>query len=105
MLHFGDSTNGTAVTLHTGEDFEISLDENRTTGFRWMTQLNGAPYCVLLDERSSAPSRTPGAGGTHFWHFRAERPGVGTIEIRYRRPWESEREPARTFRLQARVSQ
>jgi predicted secreted protein len=103
MLRFGESTNGTDVTLHVGDEFEISLEENRTTGFQWLTDRQGEPCCSLFEERVSAPSRPPGAGGTHVWLFRAEHPGAGTIEMRYQRPWETEPSSLRTFRIRARV--
>ena len=104
MLRFDETSNGAEPAFRTGEEFEIALAENRTTGFRWITDQQGEPACLLLEERSSAPSRPPGASGMHLWHFRAEHPGSGTICMRYQRPWEAERLAARTFRMQARVA-
>ena len=105
MIRFGQSTNAGDATVHVGEDFEIALEENRTTGFRWVTENRGEPFCALIRETTVSPAGPPGAAGMHYWHFRAAGVGVGTIEMHYRRAWESEVGPGLVYQLHVRITQ
>jgi inhibitor of cysteine peptidase len=42
---------------------------------------------------------TIGGGGAHEWNFRAVGKGTGTLSLGYRRPWEKDAAPAKTFTL------
>ncbi len=84
-----------------GETLEISLPENRTTGFRWEIVANGEPNCTIQDDRYEA-GRSVGQGGKHFWRFQTRQAGSAEIQLLYRRPWEK-RKAAQTFTLHLRV--
>ncbi len=103
MIHLDESYNGREIELRVGEEFEIRLPENRTTGFRWRLASNGEPACVLQSDSFDAPDRTPGRGGSHYWRFQAVQVGLGNIELVYRRSFEQEETPARRFSLRARI--
>lgn len=104
MVSIDQSANNTEMTLTPGQEFEIVLAENPTTGYRWELQAGGEPACAVLSDRFDARSpTTPGSGGARHWQFRAAREGSGRIELVYRRASERDRPPAQTFSLTARI--
>jgi predicted secreted protein len=104
MVRFEEDANGRDVSLRAGDEFEVSLAETRTTGFKWVVEKGGDPVCTLLSESAEAPAGPPGRAGTHTWHFRAAGAGQATIRLHHRRPWESGAEPGRIFRIQVHVT-
>lgn len=103
MLQIDAHSNGREVSLRAGETLEISLAENRTTGFRWRLESNAGPACKLLKSSFEASLGATGRGGVHHWQFQAVQAGAGKIELEYRRPWEEDSPPSRTFTLRVRV--
>ena len=103
-LQLDEGANSRTVQLRAGQQLEIRLAENRTTGFQWTLVSDGTPACKPVSNSYEAPKGPPGAGGTARWLFQAATAGAGTIELAYRRPWETEKPPIRTFRVQISVS-
>jgi len=103
MLQFDDRSNGSKIELNMGENFEIILRENPTTGFRWNPISRGEPACNLLDNSFHIDGSSPGNGGSHSWQFQAVKKGLGKIEFAYQRPWEQAKPPARSFTLSVQV--
>jgi inhibitor of cysteine peptidase len=103
MMQVDRSYNEREVTLAIGEGMEISLAENRTTGFHWELRVKPEPACSLVKSWFEPATGPPGKGGTHRWQFQAVRSGTGEIKLEYRRPWEQETPPGQTFKLSVRV--
>jgi inhibitor of cysteine peptidase len=103
MIQIDESYRGREVTLAVGEDLEITLAENRSTGFQWDLTTKPEPSCTLIMDESQGAAGPPGKGGSHRWHFRAVRQGTGVIELEYRRPWENDPQPTRTVKFSVRV--
>jgi inhibitor of cysteine peptidase len=104
MLQLNESSNGQEIELQSGQQFEIRLPENPTTGFRWSLVSNGAPACVALANAYEPPEvLTHGQQGTHYWQFETAQAGEGTIEFVYQRSWEQGRNPAQRYTLNVRV--
>jgi inhibitor of cysteine peptidase len=101
VIQADENANGSERILAVGDELALVLPENPTTGFRWELVSDGVPACRLEGDEYRSPSGLPGAGGTHQWRFRATQAGIGTIELRYRRPWL--KDAAKTFRLAVRV--
>ena len=99
MLYLDESYNEREIELRTGEEFEIRLPENPTTGFRWYPISSGEPVCILLDNSFEEGRSSPGNSGSHFWHFQAVHEGLGKIEFASRRSWEQAKPPAQSFTL------
>lgn len=99
MQHYDEHANGQEVEAKLNEEFEISLSETRTAGYRWTVENTGTPVCRLLEEASQSNSTGVGGSGKHVWRFEAVAAGTGEIKLRYGRPWENSPEPARTFVL------
>jgi inhibitor of cysteine peptidase len=103
MIQVDRSYNEREVTLAIGEVVEISLAENRTTGFHWELRTKPEPACSLVKSWFEPGTGPPGKGGTHRWQFQAVRSGTGEIKLEYRRPWEQETPPGQTFKLSVHV--
>lgn len=102
MERLDQSADGREIELAAGQEFELTLDENPTTGFRWRVTADGSPACALVKDEFRAPDEgRPGQGGSHVWQFRADRAGQGRIEMSYAR---AAGDAARTFTLRLRVT-
>ncbi len=77
------------VGLQTGQELQLALAENPTTGYQWT--ITWAPAEALRqtrDEYVAAPAGARvGSGGTHFFTLVAMAPGEVWVAIRYARPW------------------
>lgn len=93
------NANGETITLSTGEQIQIKLEGNITTGYSWQV--------MSLEETILAPNGEPeyqsesnlaGAGGEFTFTFTAKSPGETHLELGYLRPWEDEA-PLETFKI------
>jgi inhibitor of cysteine peptidase len=104
MLQLDESDNEREIELHVGEEFEIRLPENPTTGFRWRLASNGEPACILESNFfETADHSPPGRGGSHYWRFQAAQVGLGNISLVYMRSFEQEEKSAQRFTLRVRI--
>ncbi|PYS79634.1 MAG: hypothetical protein DMF66_02050 [Acidobacteria bacterium] len=102
MEQLDESVDGREIELTAGQEFELTLRENPSTGFRWRVTADGSPACALVRDGFRAPNEgRPGQGGSHIWQFRAAQAGQGRIEMSYTR---TAGEAARTFTLSVRVA-
>jgi inhibitor of cysteine peptidase len=103
MQQFTETADGQTVVVRVGEEVELSLPENPTTGFSWeLSPGADAPYRLRREWFDATQGRV-GAGGTRHWQFEATNVGQGTIALSYRRAWESATAPTRTFALHVTV--
>jgi predicted secreted protein len=82
-----------------GEEFNVRLTANRTTGYSWAL---GAALDESILTLASHQYRAPdelrlGEGGTSEWRFRGVAAGRTTVLFFYRRPWATDSGPARTI--------
>ena len=103
MLTVDRKDNNTQVVLAVGQELQVALPENPTTGFRWQMRAPGEPVLELLDDKFDSPASGVGRGGTRRWRFKAAQKGSAGIEMVYRRASEPDQSPAETFRLAVRV--
>lgn len=102
MLALGEADAGKTIELAAGETIEIRLPENASAGYRWT--LAPLPGCELLAEERDAPEKlVPGAPGAHLWRLKATRAGDCPLTIAYRRAWQRQAPPQRTFTITLRV--
>jgi|SRR5215467_3429637 len=103
-MQYDEHSNGQEITTKRNEEFEISLPEARTAGYRWVITENGAPTLELLSEETIPNAGAIGGSGHHIWRFRAASPGKTRLTFEYSRPWEKSAKPTRTFLLKVHVS-
>lgn len=102
-MQYDEGANGTEITAHVNEEFEIVLSETRTAGYRWSISESGEPVLQLIQEVSLPNAGAVGGSAQRRWQFRAAAPGETEIKVRYARSWEKPSEPTRTFVLKVRV--
>lgn len=85
---YTEEDSGSMVHETLGDEFNIRLIENPTTGFSWnMTASKGLE--LVRDEYipSNPSGQIAGSGGIHSFSYRAAETGEQTLHGEYRRPW------------------
>jgi inhibitor of cysteine peptidase len=93
--------NGKTVRLGPQQEVLIVLPSNPTTGYSWeiVGQKEDAAVAVVSKEFKTSvdePLRA-GAGGLELFRLRLLKAGRFTVTFVYRRSWEKEQKPERTF--------
>jgi inhibitor of cysteine peptidase len=85
------------ITAAPGGKFVITLESNRTTGFCWQVAKPLDEKVVKLSGSEYVPSQSDldGAPGKELWTFTAVEPGQTAISLKYIRPWEKNKPPAK----------
>ncbi len=104
MLKLNETDADKTIEIAADDTVEIRLPENATAGYRWTLQAIDKFICEVIAEERHGPDKViPGAPGTHVWRLKATHAGDCGIEIAYRRSWQADVPPARTFKLKLRV--
>jgi len=93
------ANKGSQVGVKAGEQIEITLDGNPSTGYTWEAKdLDSTMFEQTGDPvfNSSNPSLV-GSGGTLTLTFKALKAGTATLTLVYLRPWETGVDPIDTF--------
>jgi inhibitor of cysteine peptidase len=99
-LKIGEQDAGKTVTLKMGDTLVVSLEGNVTTGFNWVP----APQEPALLQQVGEPEVTPvsdlvGASGTIVLKFKAAAAGQTLLRLDYKRPFEQDTPPVKTFEV------
>jgi inhibitor of cysteine peptidase len=88
---------GAPISVKAGEDFVISLDSNRTTGYQWqLAEPLDKNILKLAGIEYKAPKTDLiGAGGKDLVTLKAVGKGKAQVNLRYVRPWEKDAAPAK----------
>jgi inhibitor of cysteine peptidase len=100
-----DKDAGRQVSLKVGDTMEVTLVANATTGYNWFLETMKAGVLKQEGEPSykcDAPERV-GAGGRMTFKFRAAAAGETALKFGYKRPWEKNEPPAKTFEVKVSV--
>ena len=94
--------DGMRVDLKTGDEVELVLPGNPTTGYTWVV----AEVPSILEQTDEAEyvagSEAIGAGGEYHFKFVATEPGTAQLILTYERPFE-EVEPLDSFEIEVTV--
>jgi inhibitor of cysteine peptidase len=85
-----DSKNADFVIPIDGT-FQISLNSNPSTGYSWQwtnQQSTSVVDTFNFNYVSDYPGRI-GGGGKEIWNFRGKKKGLDTINLEYKRVWET----------------
>lgn len=103
-----DAENGKTVDVCVGRGIVIRLKGNITTGYSWQVDGVEGDAVKPRGKVAYAENRTPGvvgAPGVFAAAFDAVKAGKATIKMGYKRPWEKDRPPARTFTVTVNVQE
>jgi inhibitor of cysteine peptidase len=100
-----EKDNGKEITVPKGSTFAVSLEITSGTGYAWNIAKDGAPLLKSIGKpQIEKPTDSmPGATQRQVFRFQASDSGSANLELRYARPWEKEKPPARTFTLKVNV--
>ena len=97
--------NGQDVDLTTGGILIVKLKSNPSTGYSWT--VSGDPSPLRLEKttyvKNSQSSKAVGAPGMQVLRFGVSSSGMATLTVVYRRSWEYNEPPAKTFRVRVNV--
>ena len=101
-----ENDNGQTVTMGAGDALQISLPENRSTGYIWSIVTNDEAVLRPTDEPSYAieGEPLPGAGGRVTFHFTAVGAGEVSLQLINARPAETAVEAGERFAVLGRVT-
>jgi predicted secreted protein len=98
VVRIDGSYNGGSVQLTAGQELEVVLEGNPTTGFQWEVGSADAAVLRQTGDWDFAPSSDlTGAGGLVTLHFKAVAAGETLLQLVYLQPWDKETPPAETF--------
>jgi inhibitor of cysteine peptidase len=102
---FSEKDNGAFVEVSRGSKVTVELEENPTTGYRWT--VNSIDEVFLVPEGDAFLTGAQmglGAGGVRRFFFRAKGTGCTSLSLINKRPWQSDHEPAGSFKLAIQIS-
>ncbi len=85
------SDNGKTITVHVGDEIDIALDSNPTTGFDWAIDKSNDALLTLKQKDYQASSNAIGSGGTDTFKFVAKSAGTVNLQLKYWRSFEGDR--------------
>jgi inhibitor of cysteine peptidase len=94
-----EDQNGSTVGITKDQTLAIRLSAQSGTGFSWeLARTPSAPVSLAGPSLESVePRGRPGGPTAYLFLFKPTAAGSGNIELGYRRPWEKDTPPARTF--------
>ena len=95
------------MTVERNQTLVVTLEANITTGYRWEPVAGFTPVLAQVGTADyvarSGAAPVAGAPGDMTFRFRAQAPGTTTLELAYRRPFETNVAPAKTVRYDVTV--
>jgi len=87
-----------SIEVEVGQEFEIILDSNQTTGYGWkLAKSLNEEVIELVKSKYEEPEDTiPGKGGEEVWTFKGVGKGKTEISLEYVREWEKGKAAVKT---------
>jgi inhibitor of cysteine peptidase len=97
---FQAKDNGAVATIPVGQRFQIQVEENPTTGYKW-SEPEFDKQCLLLESDQYTPYKEAGigGGGIRLFAFTVKSECKTTVRLMYKRPWETNVAPEATFEI------
>jgi inhibitor of cysteine peptidase len=97
---FGQKDNSALVQARRGAKITVELNENPTTGYRWMISSIDEVFLVPEGDEFLPPKqKSPGTGGLRRFFFRAKSTGSTALTLINKRAWQSDEKAVDTFNL------
>jgi inhibitor of cysteine peptidase len=93
------SDNGKTIQAHIGDEINIALDANPTTGYGWSVEKNDGTRLTLKQSNFSASSSAVGSGGTQTLTFVAKGVGTTNLQLKYWRSFEGDKSITQRFAI------
>lgn len=104
-IDIGQLGEAASVSLHVGDELRVLLSSNPSTGYSWQPSANnGAILQAGSAHVAVPPGAKPGTGGVATLTFTARSGGKDQLVLAYRRPWEKNTAPAKSYTLDVTVT-
>ena len=109
FINVDEDDDGSQVTLKQGQRLVVTLESNPSTGYSWeLVEKQNSILEQIGEVEYIAPEPTDppmvGVPGWEVFRFEAVSTGQETLELVYRRPWETDVEPIKTFSIEVTVN-
>ena len=100
-----EADNGKDIDLTAGTTLLVKLKGNPSTGYSWTVAGDPAPLRLQKSSfaKKSGGGQKVGASGTETLRLSASSAGMSTLTVVYRRSWEYNVPPAKTFSVRVNV--
>ena len=98
-----DTDNGKDVDITTGQALIVKLKGNPSTGYAWSVSGDPAPLHLKKSSHERNKSGMAGAPQMSVFQFSAASAGLANLTLVYRRSWEYNTTPAKTFSIRVNV--
>jgi inhibitor of cysteine peptidase len=100
-----EQDNGRDIDLNAGDTLIVTLPSNPSTGYSWTVAGEPAPLKLQKStfHKKTADSKVVGASGTSLLRFAATSSGIANLTLVYRRSWEYNAPPLKTFSVRVNV--
>jgi len=92
-----EADQGVVVQARTGDLIEVSLHEMPSAGYRWVVDSPADNVLDPIDPSYEFAEGRVGAANTASFRFRVKAAGTGALRLIYRRPWEKDVPPLKTY--------
>ena len=96
-----DQDNGKDIDLPAGGSLVVRLNSNPSTGYSWTIKGDPSPLRLVKSstKKNSQTGHAVGAPVMQQFRLTAVSAGMASLTLEYRRPWEYNVAPARTFKV------
>jgi predicted secreted protein len=92
-----ESDSGKTVEIEVGDDLEVVLPANPTTGYVWEVSSLDSTVVSLINSEFVANDNAIGSGGVDLIKFHAVGKGTSAVRMIFHRPFEVNKPPIKTF--------
>jgi len=97
IVQLYESDSGKMVEIHVGDDLEIVLPGNPTTGYVWEVSSHNPNQLRLGNSDFYAHDKSIGSGGMEIVKLQAIAEGKSQLKLIFHRPFEHSTPPLKTF--------
>src|SRR4051794_18340126 len=88
VIELSQRDAGRTVQASVGDEVDITLDENASTGYLWTCSTSSSAVLQDLPTPDQAAPTAPGAQRLRHFRFRAATQGQVVVRCARKRPWE-----------------
>ncbi len=78
------------ITVKRGQEFEIILESNPTSGFKWLPKFDGSIINLVSNDFQATMPKRIGSSGKDIFTFLAISSGSSNLKMLYKRRWEEQ---------------
>jgi predicted secreted protein len=99
IMKLSENDSGKSVEIHVGDELEVILPGNPTTGYVWEVSSLDSSILMLGKAEFIANNKSIGSGGMEIIKFHAIAAGTSSVSLIYHRSFELNIPPLKTFEM------